>query len=365
MADQTITVNDAGTTQQEAVGMGAVYDSARDDPVNITASVPVADTAVGIDLIAQLLASLLLTDTGGGSEVVSITATLAQILDSGAGSDTVGLTADVVVIDSGAGNEVVLISATIPITDSGSGTDVPTAGKAYFYVDANNVLHPLGVIVLRGKGREDLLPGTRENVEKVPGRHGEIDFGSEFEPRIFELRVDKSMDPATREQLKRTFAKWLNPLKGAKPLIYADDVEKTYQVKYAGKIDPEQYPNFLEFTIPFKAGDPFIIGTFEKSHTGSGVLTNEGTHETPVVITIQGPVTNPSVQVSGSTLTYTGSLADGDTLAIDTGTMTVKFNGVNAVASYSGGYPKLQPGDTVVMAAAAGTTTFKWRDRWI
>jgi len=83
------------------------------------------------------------------------------------------------------------------------------------------------------------------------------------------------------------------------------------------------------------------------------------------VIEIAGPVTNPSVTVGGQTLSYTGSLAAGDKVVIDTEKMTVTFNGVNALGSYSGGFPKLQPGDTEVTAAAGGTTTWKWRDRWV
>lgn len=120
----------------------------------------------------------------------------------------------------------------------------------------------------------------------------------------------------------------------------------------------------IEVRIPLRY-QPVWVATSEKSRVGSGALTNEGTVEAPMVITIQGPVINPSVAVGASTLTYTGSLAPGDTLIIDTETITVKFNGVNALANYSGGFPKIAPGGTAVTAAAAGTTTFTWRDRWI
>jgi phage-related protein len=125
------------------------------------------------------------------------------------------------------------------------------------------------------------------------------------------------------------------------------------------------FANWLEFTIPFKACDPFIIGSFEKQHVGSGTLTNEGTFETPVKIEITGPITNPSVTVGGETLIWTGTVGASDRLEIDTEYMTVKFNGSNAIANYSGGFPKLQPGDTTVTAAAGGTTIFRWRDRWV
>lgn len=344
--------------------MGAIYDPVFESAA-INASLPVNDSGVGAEQIANLLVTLTVADVGTGLESIGLTVSFV-VLDDGHGNESILLTANIPVFDTGLGTDTVLpVSANINVADVGQGNDIPVVAKIFFFIDANNVLHPLGVIVLRGESREDLIPGTQDHAEELPGRHGELDFGSEFRPRVLELRVAQSTDPSTREQLKRTLAKWLNPLKGSQALVFADDIEKTYYVKYAGKIDLSQWPDFMEFTIPFKAGDPFIIGSFEKTHVGSGILANEGTFETPVVITIQGPVTNPSVQIGSSVLSYTGALAGGDALVIDTEAMTVKFNGVNALGNYSGGFPKLQPGDTTVVAATGGSTTFTWRDRWI
>lgn len=315
MADQSFVIADYGTNQQEAVGMGAVYDPS---------------------------------------------------LDTGHGTDAVVVSASIPVSDTGTGAEAAGVNASIPVTDTGAGLDFISVAKAYFYVTPEGVLNPLGVIVLRDS-RQDLLPGTRDITEEIPGRHGEIDFGSTLRPRFLELRVATrgEVSREEREPLKRTIAKYLNPILGPQNLIFADDIEKTYRVKYAGRIDLQLFRNWLEFTLPFKAGDTFIIGSFEKQHVGSGTLTNEGTFETPLVIEITGPVTNPSVVVGDQVLSYTGSLASGDKLEIDTEYMTVKFNGVNAIANYSGGFPKLQPGDTTVVPASAGTTIWRWRDRWI
>lgn len=327
--------------------------------------VSILENGAGIDALVDLACELVLGESGAGAENIGTEATFF-ILDDGSGNDSILLTADILIPDTGQGTESILpIDATMAISETGHGLEFQSIAKTFFLVGLDNVLQPLGVIVMRGESRKDLLPGTRENTDKIPGRHGEIDFGSEFQPRVLELRVGQNVDPAEREKLKRTLAKWLNPMQGEQPLIFADDLDKTYYVKYAGKIDLDQWPSWLEFTIPFKAGDPFIVGSFEKTHVGSGALTNEGTFETPVVITITGSVTDPSVVVGGETLTYTGSLASNDTLVIDTGKMSVTFNGVNALANYSGGFPKLQPGDTPVTAAAAGTTVFTWRDRWI
>lgn len=315
MGDVNIFAADGWQTTNEAVGVGAVYDELR-------------ETGMGRDELAALIASLPVSDVGTGADSVALSASLAT-------------------------------------TDAGQGTDSATVGKFFFLIDDKNILQPIGVIVLRGEGSEDLLPGTRDDSEDVPGRDGEIDFGCDFKPRTLELKVSAKTDAVSREQLKRTITRWLNPKAGAKPLAFSDDIEKTYYVRYAGKIDPSQWVDYLEFTIPFKASDPLIYGTYEKTKTGSGTLVNAGNYETPLAITIYGPVVNPQVSIGNTALSYTGVLAESDILTIDTGSMTVKLNGANAMAGYTGGFPKLQPGDTAVMAAAAGVTTFTWRDRWI
>ena len=364
--------------------MGAVYDP-RFEGVSVQGFIPVLDTGVGADVISSLLANIFTGDVGIGNEAILINASLIIFegtqttqeavgmgavydpgKDTGHGTDSVVVEASIPVSDNGIGVEAATVKASVSTNDSGTGLDaIYGVAKAYFYVTPEGVLNPLGVIVLRDS-REELLPGTQENTETIPGRHGEIDFGSRFQSRTLELHVAmEGIDRSQREQIKRTIAKYLNPILGPQNLIFADDVEKTYRVKYAGKIDLTQFANWLEFTIPFKAGDPFIIGSFEKMHVGSGIVTNEGTFETPVIIEVKGPVTNPSVTIGGTTLTYTGSLSSADTLIIDTEKMTVTFNGVNALANYSGGFPKLQPGDTVVTAATGGTTIFRWRDRWV
>ncbi len=316
MADKTILLGDG---PQAAVGMGDVYDPALQtgisiDSTVITASIPVSELGLSIDSILSVIAMLSLSDTSQGSDNTKV-------------------------------------------------------AKTYFYLTTNpetgdKILDPLGVVVLRDS-REDLLPGIRENTEEIPGRHGELDFGAEFKSRTIELHVAKETDLATRQALRRTFAQYLNPMLGEKPLIFAEDLEKTYYVKYAGKIDLNQYIHFVDFTIPFKAANPFIIGTYEKTHTGSGVLTNDGNFETPVVIEIRGPVTNPAVSVGSSTLLYQGSLTSDDVVTIDTEKQTVKFNSGNGLLYYAGGFPVLVPGNTTVVAASAGTTIFRWRDRWI
>ena len=244
---------------------------------------------------------------------------------------------------------------------SGIGTIFVSSVRPHFYVTHHSILEPLGVLILRGS-HQDLIPATREATVSIPGKHGLYDFGSEFAQRTFEFKV--AIEERLGEQTKQLLAKYLNPLAGKQPLVFANDINKTYMVKCAGQVVLDKFLNWLEFTIPFTV-DPIVVGSFEKHQIGSGTLLNDGTFESPVRVRIVGAVTNPSITIGVSILRWTGVLTVTDVLEIDTEFMTVRLNGVNALSNYIGGFPKLLPGGTSVSATVAGTTTWMWRDRWI
>lgn len=234
-----------------------------------------------------------------------------------------------------------------------------------FSVDADNILQPLGVHVLRDS-RYELLPGTRDYLEDIPGRHGEIDFGADLQPRILEFHCAIEVTADLRAAKMRTLASYLNPLSGAQNLTFNDEPGKVYRVRYAGRIEvAEYYPTWIGFIIPFKMFDPLIVGASQKSLVGTGTATNSGTVATPFTLTIQGAVTNPSAVVAGYTMTYTGTVASGKSLIVDTDKLTAIYDGANALPNYNGVFPKLQTGNNAVTAAGAGITTVRWYDQWV
>jgi len=272
----------------------------------------------------------------------------------------------IAVFDVGLGTDTVNpIATSVTISDSGTGVELISIAGAFFVIDSENILQPLGVLVTRDS-RFELLPATRDHTEEIPGRHGEFDFGTEFKPRYIELQVNtrEGLIPLEKSQLQRLFAKYLDPTKGTKTLIFSDDVEKTYKVKYAGKIDLTQYATWFQFAIPFKMHDPIITGSFEKMLIGNGNLFNNGTFETPLIIEIAGSSANPSVTIGANNFTYTGTIPSGQTLVIDTDKATAKLNGANVLDKITGPLPYyVQPGETSVTAGS--NVTIKWKDRWI
>lgn len=232
-------------------------------------------------------------------------------------------------------------------------------------IKKNGTLDPLGIRFLRDS-RMSLMAPARSWDEETDGVDGSVDFGSSFDADQWILRCvsPDGLSHAEKQVLRLDLMTKLEALRTPDLLVWETDPEKGVYVRLDGRPEILDHREMFEIEIPLRV-DPFWISVDERSRAGTGTATNQGTVETPVMIQVLGPVTNPSVTVSGSALTYTGTLAGGDLLEIDTGKMTVKFNGVNALASYSGDFPKLQPGDNLVQAAAAGTTTFRWHDRWI
>ncbi|MBA1335923.1 MAG: hypothetical protein HPY66_1741 [Firmicutes bacterium] len=233
-----------------------------------------------------------------------------------------------------------------------------------FLVDANGVLQPIGVLVA-GDSRYELLPGVREYTEEIPGLDGEIDFGSEFKARVLELHCVLEILASQQPAKIREIASYLNPAAGVSTLTFADDPGKVYFVKCSGTIEVTRNASWIEFTIPFKMTNPFIMSATTTSLIGTGTAANGGNAETPFLLTVAGPVTNPSVVVANYTMAYTGTVEAGQTLTIDTEKLTVKIGETNALGTYNRVFPTLQPGNNAVTAAAAGITTLTWYSRWI
>jgi len=329
----------------------------------------IRDSGMGQDIVSDLLANVTLCDSATGLEEMHLVATLSPITDTGTGQDTLTLTADIPITDTGTGQDIISpLLCNVYVSDTGIGQDETNIAKIFFVIDADNILKPLNVLIV-GDSRLDTFPKIKRYKEEIPGRHGDVDFGSHLGGRILELDV-ASMDglsPGQKEGMKRMWAKYLNPVSGARPLVFWDDLEKTYNVKYAGKIDPEQYADWMKFAIPFRMTSAYIEGSFERKLTGNGTVKNSGNIETPFVLQITGPVQNPIVTVGDATFEYVGDIPSGQVLIIDTGRQAAELDGVNALDDVIGGSDTmLPPGETAVSAGASGGhVTIIWRERWI
>lgn len=329
-------------------------------------TIMILDNGSGIDIVESIFSNVNIDDIATSDDTLLLIANISTIDNSEIASETVSVEGNVNVNEIVTGTDIVSsIFTNLNIKDSGIALDFASIAGAFFVIDSNNYLQPLGVLVTRDS-RYELLPATRDHTEEIPGVDGEIDFGTDFKSRPMELQVatDEGYSPLQKSQLQRLFAKYLDPTKGAKTLIFSDDVEKTYIVKYSGKIDLTNYASWFEFVLPFKMNKPFIIGSFEKVLVGSGELVNNGTKETELIIEINGPSSNPSLTIGGETFSYNGTIPNGQSLVVDTKLSTAKLNNTNALGDFEGELPFfIQPGSTNV--TAGNNVTIRWRDKWV
>jgi len=237
---------------------------------------------------------------------------------------------------------------------------------AMITIKNDGTIEPFGIKILR-ESRLQLTAPTRDITESSDEFDGEVDFGTELKSGHWMLVgiTDEGLDATGKMQARRNIAKQLDDLRqSGDHLKYESDPDKKIFVTLNGRAEVEEYPTWLKVHIPLKV-NPYWESVTEKQFTGSGIITNEGTLDVPLIIDIKGLVTDPEVVVNGQILKYNGTLTAMDTLTIDAEHAIVTFNGVNALKYYEGNFPVLPIGEIAVVAADGGVTTFRWRERFI
>lgn len=226
----------------------------------------------------------------------------------------------------------------------------------------DGTLSPLSLKVT-GESQYELMPPTRDRTEQIFA-DGEIDFGTELETGEIRLScvTTDGLTVAEKRALQGEVAGQLNALRNQFLLKWECMPDKALYASLVGRAEFTEHAGWFEVIVPLKY-QPIWVSTVEHTAAGNSTITNAGTFESPFVVEITGTAVAPSVIIGGETMQYNGTLAAGDVLEVDTGTMTAKVNDVNAMANYNGVFPKLQAGETTVIAGA--NVTIKWRDCWI
>lgn len=124
--------------------------------------------------------------------------------------------------------------------------------------------------------------------------------------------------------------------------------------------------------LNFNATAPFTFGAV--SVGGTLNLANAGNFDAAPTITITGPVTNPAIEsiTQDKTLSFTITLATGETLVIDTEERTVLLGGTASrynTLDTDAEWFTLQPGNNEIRFQAATTTAatmdITWRSAWV
>lgn len=235
-------------------------------------------------------------------------------------------------------------------------------------VGSDGIVQPFGITLSR-ESRQQLLATTRDINEEKAYADGDIDFGTELTNGEWVLKgIIEVSTVAARYTARTTLAGQLLDCIESQELYFDDNPSMYTMARLTGKPEIVEHPLWIEISITFSI-DPFWYSLNENSLTGTGVIVNAGTFETPILVEVNGPVTNPSISVGNYVIAYSSSVASGQILIIDTGNQTAYISAttpINAMANISGSIDyMLEPQVSVTVTPSISTATVKWNDAWI
>jgi hypothetical protein len=101
--------------------------------------------------------------------------------------------------------------------------------------------------------------------------------------------------------------------------------------------------------------------------TSAQPVTNNGIASAQPIWTVDGPAENPSItnETTGQTLTFTGTVPNGQALIVDCGSQTANIAGVDVKAQITGDWLTIEPGTNLITYSGASVTTpstLKWNE---
>jgi predicted phage tail component-like protein len=219
----------------------------------------------------------------------------------------------------------------------------------------------------------DGIPEVSEVTLDVPGHPGAYFFGAEDGERLIRLRLRFDI-PTTHQDKMREVSAWLNTRAGEAELKFDAEPDKVYYMRVARKWQLPGTPLRAELDVEFKGSDPYAYGSqVAQSSTGASpralALSNQGTIETPVVITLNpaaGAVTAVTLTLGAQTMTVAGPFTQA--LTIDTAKMTAVTGGANAAGQIGGDWLTIPPGGSILNVSWTGdniTVAVSFRPRWL
>lgn len=212
-----------------------------------------------------------------------------------------------------------------------------------------------------------ILPEYDEYADTAPGYAGRYLFGQDPREREITIvfRVYKVM--SQQAAFLRTLAGYLNPANGKHILKDGNDNNKQLQCAYAGGASYTRKFDTMIFTVPL-IGDPYWESQGTHVLANSGTAANVGNVPCPCLIKLLGAATNPSIAIAGVTVSYTGTIAAGNRVEVDTRVKTAKHitgAGVatNVLDKVNGNFPWLKVDNNTV--ATSFSTQISWQDWWL
>lgn len=139
-----------------------------------------------------------------------------------------------------------------------------------------------------------VLPPTKDNTIEIAGRDGELDFGSTYGARTFDLECVLMANDTTIDYHKRVaqLAALFNVKKGDIVFTFEDLPDRKYLGRYAGTMPIEKLLFDGNLTIPIKMNNPFptsderVLETTVTQSPQIMTVESEGNERASPIITI-------------------------------------------------------------------------------
>ena len=226
-----------------------------------------------------------------------------------------------------------------------------------------------------------VLPGTRDKILTIPGRHGTIRMPHDWQERT--IQIECWLAASSMQELHDkldTLRAWLGQGQQRLTLGYMPD--RYYIATFAGgALEAEIKAHQGLFSLEFVCAEPFaydIVPDVVTITTTSHQHNQRGTAPAKPLLVLRGQIL-PGQQISITngtrTIVYTGLLATNEQLEIDCDTMSafrvvsaLRTNVISQIATAA--FPVLEPGlNTITITPAGGATwsqlEIQCRNRWL
>ena len=231
--------------------------------------------------------------------------------------------------------------------------------------------------------RRQATPAVRDVYLDVPGRAGSWHFaerGGDRELTLGFLLASSTFDG--RRAAARALGRWLWPTDlsaGRRPLVVDDEPDRYELVTLADAPEVDELLETGQGSVTFRTG-PYALDVTEDTanltltqvnpaDTLTVTAADDLANEIPYTVTLtpSAVIGSFTLAVNGDALTFGDSVAGGDTVTINTETLSVLHNGQPALTSVSGAFGRLQAGLNNVELTVDNSTdlAFTWRRRYV
>lgn len=185
----------------------------------------------------------------------------------------------------------------------------------------------LGITLDASETYIPMMPETVDSDTQISGMDGEINLSTTYGPRNMELvgYSDEGLTSIEKIEFKDRIARFLHQYKNKPFRLVIKPYNRSYDVKYSGAIENENYPGSVKVSIPLKSSSSFGYVNTETVLTGkkSYTITSKTVEPVGFILTIEGPVGSPVFTVNGEKISLTATASENEKIVYNTKNSTI------------------------------------------